>query len=702
MKSLNKLNDVKDKSIDERYENNQNIYKLKIERKLETNKFSTLPLQKHSTIGYKINDGLNQEIQPQQLNVVRRRRDEILKIKRRDVRRNTIDVNQLDLIKTKDTSKSINSIDKIDQNYDFNRKIDEINFNTNFNGISMPELDKIKTATQIKIRRQQQFVSTERLEDPVKLNGPEFILKSSYAPKQIDITDFKCPQRGIVNILLLNGQTLQIACNPTITTARQIFDAVIKSENILENFFVGLCALIGGDFVFLPMEVKIYKVAPQIWIDSSKKSNYLDNSIFTLFLRIKFFLPTLRGVSSLESRHLLYLQLRKSILERHILCTDDDLISLGGLALQAEVGDFTELMKSIEYFTSSHYLPEGILQKNKKMVQYLRNSHLNKKGLHSLEAEHCFIRHVQELKEYGLHLYSAVWSRDDNTNFEVYIAISIAGINIFQRNSNCKFTGNAKTTFHRRLYEHFEWLEIENLCFSKHVLCVVVRRSESLSVKDKKRVKYKFIMDSRKSYFAFNLASEHHKFYMKLRNSFISLKTLSDELNLPLIQPATNQIEERRKIIVEPPVIEKPVKMTVNRVKNFKKSMLNDNRLLKLKERFLKRSKSSVEIKETLKDDEKTKEENQNKENEFPRIVSLESSPQSLTLNRNKVKMGTRAFSSQFLNKSFDNIYDSPNGSSGNNYEDEDELSMKSSNYFSSEQKSPQLTEAYVLRKFIS
>lgn len=193
IKSFNKLNDVKDKTIDERYENNQNIYKLKIERKLENNKFSTLPLQKHSTIGYKINDGINQENQPQQLNVVRKRRDEILKIKRRDVRRNTIDVNQLDLIKTKDTSKSFNSIDKIDQNYDFNRKIDEISFNTNLNAASMSDLDKIKTATltNIKIRRQQQFVSTERLGDPVASNGPEFIVKSSYSPKQIDITDFK-------------------------------------------------------------------------------------------------------------------------------------------------------------------------------------------------------------------------------------------------------------------------------------------------------------------------------------------------------------------------------------------------------------------------------------------------------------------------------------------------------------------------------
>lgn len=39
---------------------------------------------------------------------------------------------------------------------------------------------------------------------------------------------------------------------------------------------------------------------------------------------------------------MLYLQLRKSILEKNILCTEDDLITLGGLALQAEIGDFNE------------------------------------------------------------------------------------------------------------------------------------------------------------------------------------------------------------------------------------------------------------------------------------------------------------------------------------------------------------------------
>lgn len=55
-------------------------------------------------------------------------------------------------------------------------------------------------------------------------------------------------------------------------------------------------------------------------------------------------------ISSLDSRHLLYLQLRKNVLEQQILCTEDDLITLGGLALQAEIGDFKDFVRAFRIF----------------------------------------------------------------------------------------------------------------------------------------------------------------------------------------------------------------------------------------------------------------------------------------------------------------------------------------------------------------
>lgn len=182
-------------------------------------------------------------------------------------------------------------------------------------------------------------------------------------------------------------------------------------------------------------------------------------------------------------------------------------------------------MKSSDYFTISHYLPEGVYQRNKEMAKYLRNSHFCKRGLHAKEAEQQFLRYVQEMKEYGLHLYSAVWviearraskrqylksdhfrlqNADSGVTCDVYVGISLNGIAIFERSSRLsperqmECGRSSKNSFHRKLYANFDWLEIENLCFSKHVLCVAVRKSESLKAKDSNRVKYKFKMDGRK------------------------------------------------------------------------------------------------------------------------------------------------------------------------------------------------------------
>lgn len=143
--------------------------------------------------------------------------------------------------------------------------------------------------------------------------------------------------------------------------------------------------------------------------------------------------------SSLQSRHLLYLQLRKNVLEQQVLCTEDDLITLGGLALQAEVGDFKDTvrnvlcenlnfplsffqfqMRQLDYFTITHYIPENVSPKQKELAKYLRSAHFCKKGLLSSEAEQNFIRYLQELKEYGMHLYSATWVSTKTPLFLIY------------------------------------------------------------------------------------------------------------------------------------------------------------------------------------------------------------------------------------------------------------------------------------------
>lgn len=66
-------------------------------------------------------------------------------------------------------------------------------------------------------------------------------------------------------------------------------------------------------------------------------------------------------------------------------------------------------MRKIEYFTFSNYVPENTHSKPQELAKYLRSAHFCKKGVKPDEAEHSYIRYMQELKEYGMHLYSAVW-----------------------------------------------------------------------------------------------------------------------------------------------------------------------------------------------------------------------------------------------------------------------------------------------------
>lgn len=138
---------------------------------------------------------------------------------------------------------------------------------------------------------------------------------------------------------------------------------------------------------------------------------------------------------------------------------------------------------------------------------------------------------------------------------------------------------------------------------------------------------------------------------MKLRNSFVSIKSIADELNVPLMDESFTQPNVNIKI-------DKPMKSSGLRVRNLKKSMLNDHRLMRLKDRFIKRSKSTVcDFKRSA--EENSNENNQNKENErpmFPSMIDL--TVKSPVVTRNKVKMGTRVFSASYLNKSFDSLND--------------------------------------------
>lgn len=75
------------------------------------------------------------------------------------------------------------------------------------------------------------------------------------------------------------------------------FQAVVQAENLEENFTLGLAALLAGDFAILPSDTKLNKVAPPGWLNTGKSKGLLGlPTSFMLYFRLRFFLPSLRGI----------------------------------------------------------------------------------------------------------------------------------------------------------------------------------------------------------------------------------------------------------------------------------------------------------------------------------------------------------------------------------------------------------------------
>nr|XP_033338293.1 uncharacterized protein LOC117227282 [Megalopta genalis] len=211
--------------------------------------------------------------------------------------------------------------------------------------------------------------------------------------------------------------------NPTINhiSFRNGLTAIVQAESLDENFTLGLAVLLAGDFAILPPETKLNKVAPPGWLSSGKSKGLLGlPTSFMLYLRLRFFLPSLRGIRSWISKHLLYLQIRRCILEQQLVCPCPELINLTGLALQAEFGNYNVNEHGCgDYFLLEHYIPESLIlntdqhqsQINNGETEALRarlhQAHRDRRGLDSNKAEEMFITHAQTLADYGSHYYIA-------------------------------------------------------------------------------------------------------------------------------------------------------------------------------------------------------------------------------------------------------------------------------------------------------
>ncbi|XP_049876005.1 tyrosine-protein phosphatase non-receptor type 13-like [Pectinophora gossypiella] len=363
--------------------------------------------------------------------------------------------------------------------------------------------------------------------------GPEFIVRASQPVKHLDLTLSAISDKRIINVVLLNGQRVEVLCDPSTITAGQLFEALVHSEKYEHNFMLGMAILIGGDFVFLPDDYKIKKVAPEGWYKTGSKKKIVEDVSITVFLRIKFFLPknVATNIQGGEWRYRVYLQLRRATVEGQLTSTIQNLILLTGYALHIEFGEFSYREHgTADYFLLEHYLPESSITNDMADVKLrMKRAHESRRGLDKNKAMINFITLAQTFRDYGAHFYSAIWATRDGFCRDVWLSIGPRGITIYSRNN--RVSEESTNTTNRIVLQSLPWHHIHTFYYNKKSLYIMPNSYSGLS---KIGVKYKLKMLDNKSYFTFWLASLHHRLYLKLYAKDDFLNYLSEDLNCPL------------------------------------------------------------------------------------------------------------------------------------------------------------------------
>ncbi|XP_055644913.1 protein expanded [Toxorhynchites rutilus septentrionalis] len=118
-----------------------------------------------------------------------------------------------------------------------------------------------------------------------------------------------------------------------------------SKQGMLDTELFGLAVLIDGEYLFADPESKLSKYGPKSW--RSSHTHGLDANgkpLLELHFRVQFYIESPLMLRDEVSRHNYYLQLKYNATNRDLPkeYSEQSLLLLGGLSLQADLGDFSE------------------------------------------------------------------------------------------------------------------------------------------------------------------------------------------------------------------------------------------------------------------------------------------------------------------------------------------------------------------------
>nr|XP_011736073.1 tyrosine-protein phosphatase non-receptor type 13 isoform X5 [Macaca nemestrina] len=333
--------------------------------------------------------------------------------------------------------------------------------------------------------------------------GPEFVKMTIEPFISLDLPRSILTKKGKnednrrkVNIMLLNGQRLELTCD-TKTICKDVFDMVVAHIGLVEHHLFALATLKDNEYFFVDPDLKLTKVAPEGWKEEPKKKTKAIVN-FTLFFRIKFFVDDVSLIQHTLTCHQYYLQLRKDILEERMHCDDETSLLLASLALQAEYGDYQPEVHGVSYFRMEHYLPARVMEKLdlsyiKEELPKLHNTYV---GASEKETELEFLKVCQRLTEYGVHFHRVHPEKKSQTG--ILLGVCSKGVLVFEVHNGV-----------RTLVLRFPWRETKKISFSKKKI-TLQNTSDG--------IKHAFQTDNGKvCQYLLHLCSSQHKFQLQMR-----------------------------------------------------------------------------------------------------------------------------------------------------------------------------------------
>ncbi|XP_050390913.1 tyrosine-protein phosphatase non-receptor type 13 isoform X2 [Patella vulgata] len=347
--------------------------------------------------------------------------------------------------------------------------------------------------------------------------GPEFVHFAVKPPIRIPMPlqgeSLKNPSHARrVIIVHLTGQKYEVICDPS-TNGRQLFDVLVTHIGLAEYYYFGLTFIAESEHFFIDPDTKLHKVAPDGWKETVK--GQIPIITFTVYVRVKFYMDSITDIRHDSSYHLMYLQLRRDIIEDRFYCTDDQALALAGLALQVEFGDYNPATMTTGYFVPEQYFSTRMTRK--LGMQYLRDHakemHQNLQGHPSSQSELEFIKCIQKLPEYGIHYHKLLKNKHDSMS-TVWVGISSRNLVIAENQGH-----------ERIIVQRHPWQSTQKISFNKRRFSVQPKPDIGTHIAKPPKINL-YCNTYRKGRYLLQISTAQHRFQMRMRTRPSNTETI--------------------------------------------------------------------------------------------------------------------------------------------------------------------------------